>query len=71
MYASWLLYETNESSHVSSESETEEQIIEQPAATVQNVQESICQILQQLSTVINEDSICKFNISRNHKWKAL
>ena len=71
MYASWLLYETNESSHVSSESVTEEQIIEQPAATVQHVQESICQILQQLSTVINEYNICKFNISRNHKWKAL
>ena len=48
MYASWLLYDTNEPSHVSSGSETEEQIIEQPAATVQHEQESVCQILQQL-----------------------
>ena len=70
IYASWSLYETNEPSHVSSESETEEKFTKQPPATVQNVQESICQILQQLSTVINEDNICKFNISRNHIWEG-
>ena len=70
MYASWLLYDTNEPSHVSSGSETEEQIIEQPAAAVQHEQESVCQILQQLATVINQDNICKFNIARNHIWEG-
>ena len=70
MYASWLLYDTNEPSHVSSGSETEEQIIEQPAATVQHEQESVCQILQQLATVINQDNICKFNIAHNHIWEG-
>ena len=70
MYASWLLDDTTEYTCVSSGSETEDKIIEEPAAAVENKKKSLYQILQDLSTVINQDNICKFNISRNHIWEG-
>ena len=70
MYASWLLDETIEYTCVSSESEIEEQTIEEPTAAFENKQKTLYQILQELAIDINQNNISKFNISRNHVWEG-